>query len=262
MQPAGSDQERNPEGTPTALPPSPHDHTDPVPPTRHNQDSRRGKPSKTARITMRRFMMRRTRRPDPTHPLEMNFRPTRSTLATRKGRREYALCTLMLTAATLCGSTAAQAQAIVPGRCHMGSCWEMIITRKTPIRQSEIGTLYEVMIGSREWPMSSARPSLNSRPFEKAQTSYVLCSTRRPATIFRASEGDTSHYLAHLLNPDGQSYSGYNQGDYSIYWATCHNLVGPNFFSPEMVTRAIQLGYPGNLPQDQIEINHPLDLLR
>jgi hypothetical protein len=168
----------------------------------------------------------------------------------------------LFVSAVLGASIPVHAQAVVPGRCHMGSCGEMIIASKTPLRSTSIGTLYEVRTGYRSWPMGTARPSPAKVPFGKAQVGYVLCSTRKPAYIFQAGEGSTANYLAHLLNPDGQSYFGYNQSDYSIYWATCHNLVGPVFFSPEMTTKSIQLGYPGNLPQDQIEINHPLDLVR
>ena len=93
----------------------------------------------------------------------------------------------------------------------------------------------------------------------------MFCSTSRPAYIFQhpdfySSKGGASNYLAHLLNPDGQSFYGYNRPSYSIYWATCHSLVGPNFFSPEMVTKSIELGYPGNLHEEQIQLGHPLDI--
>ena len=35
-----------------------------------------------------------------------------------------------------------------------------------------------------------------------------------------------------------------------------------DFWSEEMVSKSIALGYPGNLEQDQIQINHPLDIDR
>lgn len=142
---------------------------------------------------------------------------------------------------------AALADAIVPGRCHMDGCHEMRIDQKTSLRSTAIGTLYEVRVSSRHWPMDRPRPSLLAVPFGKPDIDYVLCSTRRPAVIFRAPEEFQSNYLAHLLNPDGQSWYGYNRSSHSIYWATCHNLVGLDFFMPPMVARAIQLGYPDNL---------------
>lgn len=156
----------------------------------------------------------------------------------------------------------ARADAIVPGRCHMGTCHEMLVEKKTKLRESSVGTLYEVQVRGRSWPMDSPRPSPSRVPFGKADISYVLCSTSSPAYIFSAPESFSSNYVAHRLNPDGQSWFGYNRSSYSIYWVTCHNLVGPSFFSPAMVTRAIQLGYTGNSPEDQIEISHPLDLMR
>jgi len=109
--------------------------------------------------------------------------------------------------------------------------------------------------------MGSPRPSAAKVPFDRPEISYVICSTSKPAYLFRASAGSSSNYLAHRLNPDGQSYYGYNMSDYSIYWATCHNLVGPVYFSPMMVTQSIRLGYSGKLIQDQIETNDPLELM-
>ena len=80
--------------------------------------------------------------------------------------------------------------------------------------------------------MGSLRPSTAKVPFPGSEISYVICSTSKPAYIFKADEGFSSNYLAHRLNPDAQSYYGYNMSDYSIYWATCHNMVKPVYFSP------------------------------
>ena len=156
----------------------------------------------------------------------------------------------------------AHAQVIVPGRCHMGSCFEMLSASKQAIRSNRVGTLYEVKVSSRSWSMGSPRPSAAKVPFARSEISYVICSTSKPAYIFKASAGSSSNYLAHRLNPDGQSNYGYNMSAYSIYWATCHNLVKHVYFSSTMVTQSIRLGYPGKLIQDQIEINHPLELMR
>ncbi|PSF33891.1 hypothetical protein C7H19_19400 [Aphanothece hegewaldii CCALA 016] len=49
--------------------------------------------------------------------------------------------------------------------------------------------------------------------------------------------------------------------NYPIYWATCHNFIGPDFFSLEMTERARQLGYSLNLPSEQIELKDVLDIL-
>lgn len=156
---------------------------------------------------------------------------------------------------------------IVPAQCSMGRCGELIITSKRPIRLDAKGTLYEVKVGYREWPSESPKPNIAILPFKKPTIDYVFCSTSRPAYIFQhpdfySTKGSASNYLAHLLNPDGQSFYGYNKHSYSIYWATCHSFVEPNFFSPDMVTKSIELGYPGNLHEEQIQLGHPLDIFR
>jgi len=110
--------------------------------------------------------------------------------------------------------------------------------------------------------MGPTQPSESEKvQFSSPQIGYVICSTSKPAYIFKASAGSSSNYYANLLNPDGQSYYGYNMSDYSIYWATCHDLVEPPYFSSAMVTQSIRLGYSGKLIQDQIETNDPLELM-
>ncbi|MBE7383077.1 MAG: hypothetical protein F6J95_016895 [Leptolyngbya sp. SIO1E4] len=146
----------------------------------------------------------------------------------------------------------ASGELILPGRCHMGICWDQKFLGKALIDQSANGKLYEVELAFRSWPMESEPPNT----FETPDTSYVFCSTDRPAYIFE-SDGT---YFAHLLNPGGDWY-GYNVSDYPVYWATCHNFVGPNFFSEEMTNRAIQLGYSLDLPSDQIELTNVRDIM-
>lgn len=123
---------------------------------------------------------------------------------------------------------------------------------KTLIQSGSSGKLYSVEIATRSWPMGSQPSS----PFGSPRTNYVYCSTKKPAYLFN-SEGT---YYAHLLNPGGDWY-GYNMSDYPIYWATCHNLVGPDFFSERMRATARKLGYPLNLPSEQIELTNVLDIL-
>ncbi|OUC13019.1 MAG: hypothetical protein B0A82_19190 [Alkalinema sp. CACIAM 70d] len=152
----------------------------------------------------------------------------------------------------LLSAQATLASPILPGRCHMGTCWDSQFISKTVVDKTDRGTLYRVQIAHRSWPMESD-PSDN---FGEPQTNYVLCSTQKPAYIF---ESDGTVY-AHLLNPGGDWF-GYNQGDYPVYWATCHNFVGPNFFSDEMTEKARSLGYPLDLPSDQIELTKVTDIL-
>lgn len=156
------------------------------------------------------------------------------------------------------------AQVVSPLHCRMDYCSDSILVSKTPIRQSTYGTLYEFVQRSRDWyspGVFNKRASTSQVPYGKPRTIFVLCSTTRPAVIFRGGEYGTQYY-AHLLNPDGQTSYGYNTASYETYWLVCHNLVGLDSFTPEMASRAIKLGYPGVLPQHQIMIDHPLDILK
>lgn len=146
------------------------------------------------------------------------------------------------------------AELILPGRCpHMGMCWENKFLKKTLLEKGRDGTLYSVELAGRSWRIESQPPDT----FEPTRTSYVYCSKTRPAFIFKTD----GKFIAHLLNPGGDWY-GYNQSDYPVYWATCHNFVGPDFFSEVMKNRAIQLGYPLNLPSEQMDLNNVRDILK
>lgn len=140
----------------------------------------------------------------------------------------------------------------LPGRCHMGQCWDNKFIGKSLLKSDTNDELYLVKIASRSWSIDSQPPD----NFEQVKTSYVYCSTTKPAYIFNTD----NTYYAHLLNP-GSDWYGYNQSDYPIYWTTCHNFVGPDFFSEEMTARAIKLGYSLNLSSDQIELNNPLEIM-
>ena len=41
-----------------------------------------------------------------------------------------------------------------------------------------------------------------------------------------------------------------------LYWNTCHNFVGPDFFSARMTRKAKSLGYPLNLQRSQFELKN------
>jgi hypothetical protein len=146
------------------------------------------------------------------------------------------------------------ADIILPGRCpHMGICWDQKFIKKTLLERGKNGTLYSVELASRSWRVEAQPPAT----FKPPNTSYVYCSTTRPALIFK-SEGK---YYAHFLNLGGDWY-GYNVSDYPVYWTTCHNFVEPDFFSENMKKRAIQLGYPLNLTSEQKEVNNVRDILK
>lgn len=144
------------------------------------------------------------------------------------------------------------ADIILPGRCHMGWCSESKLLEKTLLKKGSNGTLYSIKTVGRAWKMGTEP----TNDYGNERINYVYCSKTKPAYIFKSE----STYIAHLLNPGG-GWSGYNQSDYPAYWATCHNFVGPNFFSEEMTARAVQLGYTLKLPQEQIELNNLLEIM-
>lgn len=144
------------------------------------------------------------------------------------------------------------ADIILPMRCHMGQCGEQKLLEKTLLKKGTNGTLYSVKTAGRSWKWGSEA----TRDFGNERISYVYCSKTKPAYIFKSE----STYYAHLLNPGG-GWSGYNHNDYPVYWATCHNFVGPNFFSEEMTARAVQLGYSLKLPQEQIELKNVVEIM-
>lgn len=143
---------------------------------------------------------------------------------------------------------------VLPGRCQMGECWDNKFVEKMLLKVGPNGTLFSVKTASRSWQMGSQPPN----SFGQAEVSYVYCSRTKPAYIFNHEHT----YYAHLLNPGSGDFFGYNQSDYPIYWATCHNFVGPDFFSEEMTSRAIKLGYSLNLSSDQIELNNVLEIMK
>ncbi len=146
----------------------------------------------------------------------------------------------------------ALADLILPGRCHQGYCHENKFVSKTRLDDGQDGTLYAVELASRSWQNGVTSPGA----FEPSRTIHVYCSTRRPMFIFQAD----SRYYVNTLNPGGNFY-GFNMSDYPIYWATCHNFVGPDFFSERMTNQARRLGYPLNLNQGQSQVRELSDVL-
>ncbi len=138
----------------------------------------------------------------------------------------------------------AHAELILSDVCRMGACGHIRFDGKTLLRDSGREQLYEVESAYRITVIGE-EPVNNFRDLSKK---YVLCSRTRPAVIYWSEYGE--RYEAHHLNP-GEHPGSVMTGSQVIYWATCHNFVGPNFFSDEMRNRARDLGYPLNLRINQ-----------
>ena len=57
-----------------------------------------------------------------------------------------------------------------------------------------------------------------------------------------------SGYVVWSLNPGGTPAS-FLEETYKIYWVTCHDIAGPDFFSEEMSAFARERGYPLDLEE-------------
>lgn len=134
----------------------------------------------------------------------------------------------------------AQSELILQGRCHMGFCPEMRFDRKTLLEERGSERLYEIEVTSRVTPMGEEP----SRAFAEPRKHYVFCSYSQPRLI---SLSDAEGYVSTYLNPGGLP-SGVDLEAHMLYWTTCHDIVGPDFFSDAMRQRASDLGYPLDLP--------------
>lgn len=84
---------------------------------------------------------------------------------------------------------------ILPGRCHMGECWDNQLLGKILLKTGIDGNFYSVKIASRSWSIDSQPPD----DFGQVEISYVYCSRTKPAYIFNSD----NTYYTHLLNPGG-----------------------------------------------------------
>ncbi len=145
---------------------------------------------------------------------------------------------------------------MVQSGCRQEECWEMQVLGIRLAQKTAQGQLYQITVGRRFWPIEGQPP----RQFTERSQDYVYCSRTRPAYIFRDPAGPG--YVAHLLNPGGD-YFGYNQNSYPVYWGVCHGIANPDVvFSPAMTQKAKQLGYPLNLPSQQIILRRATDILK
>lgn len=149
-----------------------------------------------------------------------------------------------------------QAEVIINGQCRQGECIQLKYLSKTILKQTNNYQLYSIKTQNRilSW---EDREKKQNPSFDNPELSYVFCSRKAPAYIFKTEE---NNYRANLLNPGGDWF-GYNYESIQLYWITCHNIVGPDFFSDEMTARAISIGYPLNLESEQITLQHPLEIL-
>ena len=147
----------------------------------------------------------------------------------------------------------ASARSILHKRCHGHYCLEIKSVKKTFLKNGPNGKLYSIKQIRRDYPDGSLTGGKISKGKfrEDKEPSYVYCSTSKPAVITK-HEGN---YLATTLNPGGFVDSASTESNV-LYWNTCHNFVGPDFFSARMTRKAKSLGYPLNLQRSQFELKN------
>jgi hypothetical protein len=152
------------------------------------------------------------------------------------------------------------ANIVIQGNCPRDMCLDQQFLGKTLVQRGSDGNLLSVQVARREWSRLFEQPGA----FGPSETQYFYCSTTRPAVIYPSDGGGFS---VTTLNPgrnpaDLGYYSSFDSWAYQLYWVTCHNFVGPNFFSAEMTRRALQLGYPLNLARRQFDISNLNEIVR
>jgi len=157
-------------------------------------------------------------------------------------------------------ATPALANIVISGNCPRDMCLDQQFLGKTLLRRGSDGSLFSVQVATREWSRLFDQPGAFGPP----QTEYFYCSTSRPAVIYPTEDGGFS---VTTLNPGRNPaelgyYSSFQSWAYQLYWVTCHNFVGPEFFSEEMTRRAVQLGYPLNLTKRRFDISNLDEIVR
>lgn len=171
-------------------------------------------------------------------------------------------------------SIAAVAEAVIqlPESCRMGSCLRTTVESKEALRSNSFGTLYLVNTSGIQYPApNDADPGLAAQDYERfvnfygtdlvsdTSQTYVFCSKELPSVMFE-SEGS---YRVDRLAIFESSF-GSNRSSYQQYLATCHNLVGPDYFSLDVYSLLLREGYTDRYVSQskQFATGNPLDVMR
>lgn len=133
-------------------------------------------------------------------------------------------------------------------KCRMGTCYRVTHLGQQLLRRSPNGVLYSVRQETKSWPETAQMP----KPATQVKESFVFCSTKRPTYIFSGFPGMPKRFVAHRLSPSG-GWGGYNWDSHLIYWFVCHGRLAKHDTAAATARLAQGLGYPPELPTDQVE---------
>ncbi|MCS6781784.1 MAG: hypothetical protein RMI89_02820 [Gloeomargarita sp. SKYBB_i_bin120] len=136
--------------------------------------------------------------------------------------------------------------------CRQGQCVQTQVLSVRLEQQTPQGRLYRVTVGQRTWMEDKSPPA----SFQTRRQEYAYCSRTRPAYIF----GNPGNYTAHLLDPVNGPRAMSHYASYVLYWGVCHGVTDPD--TPALAEKAIQLGYSPKLPEGQITLARPQDILK
>ena len=136
-----------------------------------------------------------------------------------------------------------------PEGCHTGTCYTTTLDSKEALRSNEYGTLYVVNETTNLYP-DNRLPEMAAQDYQRfvnyhgsdyvteQRQEYVFCSTTIPAVLFKIEGRYSMNRLALFQSP-----SNATRYSHQTYLATCHNLAGPDYFTPSVQNLLIREGY-------------------
>lgn len=130
--------------------------------------------------------------------------------------------------------------------CRGDECYESKLNRTVESLETGLGTLHKIETVSRTWRVGTQPPNTWGSP----KTSYVHCSTTRPAVIGQISYDPQMAYV-NLVNLRGLPDRA-TAPSHALYWLVCHNI---DYVYESQAPLARQLGYLPNIQEDQIQFS-------
>ena len=166
-------------------------------------------------------------------------------------------------------SLAASASIELPEWCRMGECSVETLESKELLRTNEQGELYLISLSAVRYPDAGVGDNSRQRfvnyygseLVEESSQSYVFCSSAMPSTLFIT---DDREYILNRLVLTGNPPASYIWHSHIHYLATCHNVAGPDYFSPEVANILIREGYDfsgSSERENQMRVSNILEIM-